>query len=515
MKSSYFKWILLTLGSSGYLFSGPVFQIAIAGWLIPLGLFYFIRSSHPWKGYAWSVLFITTFIFISGSVSSALPPIANLISAILSGIIDVIPFLLARFLYPSKKSHLTLWALPVFGVAYDYLISFPLSSIGALGATQSSFLTLIQFSSVLGMFSISFLLYWAAAVVVSKLMDEPNATTSIRQFAFTFIAILVFGMIKREWHNPMEETVKVSGIVLEEKTLYEDLYQDFFNETIAFDLEAGGSPKLDRLFAAIDEFRKDPGNPDYGKVKQSLRNFEDKLVALTEKEAENGAKIIVWSETNLAIFQQEEGRMLERVSEVAKKFEVVIATSTAVLLPYFEGGPMYKNKSVMFLPNGETAQEYEKAKPVPFLDSSLPGDGKLKITNSPFGKLTLAICYDADFPDLIKQSGPADILLLPSNDWLGISPFHGDHAVFRAIENGVSVVRPTGTGQSVIFDYDGQILGRLNAFDHQERILVGHVPIKGRKTLFSLIGNAFAWLCMICSVFLSVVLRKEKTKASS
>ena len=166
---------------------------------------------------------------------------------------------------------------------------------------------------------------------------------------------------------------------------------------------------------------------------------------------------------------------------------------------------MYENTSYLITPDGEIADSYEKAKPVPMMDSSLPGDGIIESINTPFGTINMAICYDADFPDLMDQSGKGDILLLPSNDWLGISPYHGNNASFRAIENGVSVVRPTGSGQSVVFDTHGKALSRVDAYEEEVRIINAYVPKKGVTTIYNLIGNTFIYLTILLGIVILIV----------
>ncbi len=496
------KWLFLTIGASGYLLSGPVFQIGITGWVIPIGILYFVRSSRTWRGYLWSVLFMSTFIFISSHASSPLPIVATLVSSILSGFLDGIPFLFDRILYRKLKPGHAVFLFPVLAVTYEYLISFPLSSIGVVGATQSRFEELAQLASITGVFGISFVMYWFASSIVSRTMDREGRIGNLKACAVVLGLVLIFGIVKIRTNDLYEKTVKVSGIVLEEHRLYEELYEIFFDIPVEFTIGAGGSPELDRLFGALEEFRKNPQDERYQGVFEALKNFEDDMMETTITEAKSGSKIIVWSETNLAVFKDDEEVVLERVQKIALEEEVTILASMAVLLPYTKGGPMYENKSVLVTQDGEIVDRYEKAKPVPFLDSSLPGDGRLAIIGTQHGKLTSAICYDADFPDLMRQSGKADILLLPSNDWLGISPYHGDNAIFRAIENGVSIVRPTGTGQSIVFGPNGRVLARLDAYDHEVRVINAHVPIEGVTTVFDYVGNTFAWLCIAATMLL-------------
>jgi apolipoprotein N-acyltransferase len=68
--------------------------------------------------------------------------------------------------------------------------------------------------------------------------------------------------------------------------------------------------------------------------------------------------------------------------------------------------------------------------------------------------------WDVVFPAVIAQAGAqdVDILLSVAADWEGIDPLHGQIATFRALENGLTVVRQADDGWSVIADLYGRIL---------------------------------------------------------
>jgi apolipoprotein N-acyltransferase len=67
-------------------------------------------------------------------------------------------------------------------------------------------------------------------------------------------------------------------------------------------------------------------------------------------------------------------------------------------------------------------------------------------------------------------------------------------AVFRAIENGFSLVRHTAFGLSQGVDYLGRVLNSMDHFKTKNRIMISHVPRKGTKTLYSMVGDYFAWI---------------------
>ena len=71
------------------------------------------------------------------------------------------------------------------------------------------------------------------------------------------------------------------------------------------------------------------------------------------------------------------------------------------------------------------------------------GPGTAPFVETPYGRLATAICNDFHFAGLIRQAGRnyVDIMAAPYNS---LTPFEQQHAVvsiFRAVENGYSMVR--------------------------------------------------------------------------
>jgi len=109
------------------------------------------------------------------------------------------------------------------------------------------------------------------------------------------------------------------------------------------------------------------------------------------------------------------------------------------------------------------------------------------------------MCASApDFPQLIRQIGAehADILLAPSNDWEAIKQVHAAMAVFRGIENGVSLVRATSSGISIATDPYGRVLTTTDHFWPGARVMVAQVPTERVPTIYGYIGDLFAWSCI-------------------
>jgi apolipoprotein N-acyltransferase len=108
------------------------------------------------------------------------------------------------------------------------------------------------------------------------------------------------------------------------------------------------------------------------------------------------------------------------------------------------------------------------------------------------------ICFDADFPDLLAQAGAlrTDILLVPSNDWRAIDPWHTQMASFRAIEQGANLVRQTSQGLAAAYDYQGRRIAAADYFQTADQTMIAEVPTQGRRTLYAMLGDWFAYACM-------------------
>ena len=69
-------------------------------------------------------------------------------------------------------------------------------------------------------------------------------------------------------------------------------------------------------------------------------------------------------------------------------------------------------------------------------------------------------------------------------------------AEFRAIENGVSLVRPARAGVHSAVDPYGRTLARMDEFTPEQLVMVAQVPVNGVRTIYSYVGDLLAWLCV-------------------
>jgi apolipoprotein N-acyltransferase len=118
-----------------------------------------------------------------------------------------------------------------------------------------------------------------------------------------------------------------------------------------------------------------------------------------------------------------------------------------------------------------------------------------------------------DFPGLFHQAGrlKTDLMLVPSNDWRAIDPWHTEMARFRAIEQGFNMVRQTSLGLSVATDYQGRVLNRMDHYTTADHVMVSEVPTRGVTTIYSMIGDLFAWLSILTLPLMITIARRRKS----
>ncbi len=152
-------------------------------------------------------------------------------------------------------------------------------------------------------------------------------------------------------------------------------------------------------------------------------------------------------------------------------------------------------------------------------EGSVLGDGVLRTFETPSATASGVICWDMDFPGTVSQAGRngTDILLAPTADWKAVASTHASMAVFRAIENGVSLVRQADNGRSCVTDPYGRTLASMDHFTATERLMIAQVPVAGVTTVYSVIGNLFGWATVIGFLFLLcwVVVQSRRAKRTN
>ncbi|RME05189.1 MAG: apolipoprotein N-acyltransferase, partial [Deltaproteobacteria bacterium] len=127
----------------------------------------------------------------------------------------------------------------------------------------------------------------------------------------------------------------------------------------------------------------------------------------------------------------------------------------------------------------------------------------LTIEGTPFGTF---ICYEAIFPDLVRRfvkEGAKFLVNITNDAWFGptSAPYqHLDMVAMRAVENKVFVARAANTGVTALIEPTGRVRQATRIFE--PAWITDEVVFLSMGTLYSRIGDLFAWIALGISLFL-------------
>jgi len=473
MTKNNYSYIYLLIGFVFLFFFNGRWILPIAAFIAPLFLIRFLRYQKPFKGFL--------FIVLAGWISNifiwkGMMPMSGFFYYFLMFIMSLstaLIFLIDRVYSQRMKGIISTLIFPSAYVIMDYIVisTNPSGSYGTLAHTQTS-LPLLQIISVTGIWGVVFIITWTSSII-NWLWDysfqKSKINLALLIYGIPLLSIILFGQV-RLLTDTEYETVRVASI-----NISKDALQTRFN-------------------ANIDSL-----------VEKANKDF----LLHCEIAAASGAKIVFGIETVISLHKDKESEFIEKAKVIARNKNVYLGLPMKVIL---EGFPdvLPENKISWISPQGELLYTYHKAKPTP--GEGNYGDGIIKYFDSPYGRISSSICFDMDFPALISQVNKMniDIMLVPGNDWLEIAPYHTYVSSARAIEQGFNMVRAASRGLSASFNYKGQVLSSLDYYKTDDLILYSDLPTKGQKTIYSVLGDYFAWMCIVFLIIISAIFIKQK-----
>lgn len=480
----------------------PEATMPMAIWLAPIALVRFWQTQPPLRAF---LLHFVVFSGITVVVFQDVPPISGLeyfVMIVAGVLLDTLTYLVHRLVSQRVPTFLSTLVLPTAYVSLEFVSSFQFSgTITSVANTQMRNLPLAQIASVIGIWGITFLIYWNATVI--NWLWQRNSSwqrhrVSVFIYVSVFCLVFLFGGTRLTFFPSTSSTVRVAGISVNNLPPLLSAYQVLNNRELAIDVNqiAQNSPEVKAMHRAYDAFWQQPDRPEFAPVRQSLAQVEDELFRLTRQEAQAGAKIITWSEANAFVANNQEPRLVARAQQLAQEEQIYLFMPIAVRT----GGQSdaLQNKVLIFDPNGALLATYHKTNLAPGEDYPA-GDGSIPVISTPYGKVAVMICYDADSSNYVRQARQAgvDLLLIPTGDWRAIASIHANAHIARAIENGLAIVRVASNGLSIATDHQGNILAKMDYFKTAERVMVANVPTQAENTFYTRIGDSFAWLCAI------------------
>jgi apolipoprotein N-acyltransferase len=253
-----------------------------------------------------------------------------------------------------------------------------------------------------------------------------------------------------------------------------------------------------------------------------------------------GKSLLVWPESVFPFFMSQYPEGLARIGRMLPPTTTLL--TGAPREPEADAGDPDDNpgyNSLLAIDNkGEVIASYDKAHLVPFgeylpfqnfwklfgihqfvpgTNGWQPGSGKRLVTATNVPAFIALICYEAIFSgDLGADPAQAQFLLNISNDewFLGsIGPAqHAHHALLRAVETGLPMLRATNSGVTFIADPLGRIAASLP--EGQPQVLDGVLPGKLPLTVFDRFGN-WPFLGVVLLGLLAAVLSRTRRRAAA
>lgn len=367
-----------------------------------------------------------------------------------------------------------------------------------LGVPQFRLLPLIQIASVTGVYGVSFLVAWLSvsltgAVILLRGRDKFFRSVPIQLLppVLAIACVVLFGMKKLSEPENVSARFKIA------------LIQPSIPERVIWD----PSEETNRFLKLIDLSR----------------------AALAAK-----PDLLVWPEAALPEIIGRNRYTQETIANLVRPAQVWMVMGIVDMRPKPGTGTPGKleafNSAFLIDPNGDLAGLYDKAHLVvfgeylPWLARQIPFLEKLRNAadltrgespaafhvKKPPASFPVSICYEDCFPDEVRRRVDQDtdfILNLTNDGWFGKSATQWQHAAsafFRAVENGIPLVRCTNNGLTCWVDARGRLHGIY--FDGSKNIYqagwkMADVPLRSEHssrtlTFYNQHGDWFGWACV-------------------
>jgi apolipoprotein N-acyltransferase len=362
-----------------------------------------------------------------------------------------------------------------------------------LGVTQHRLLPLIQIASWTGIYGVSFLVIWFSASLLNAfeaLLRQPASRhVWLKDLALpTVVVALVYagGLSRMRSQTEPDRTLRVA------------LIQPSIPQTMIW-------------------------NP----AESDVRFAE--LLRLTAAALTNQPEVVIWPEAAVPKMVRDDPETQRAIAGLARTNQVWFIIGSDDF--DFRGtNAIYFNSSFLVSPRGEFISTYRKRrlvvfgeyvpliKWIPFVKYLTPISGGFTAGEKPVTfdlgelgvKTSVLICFEDVFPHYAREHATEDVdfLVNITNDgWFGESAAHWQQtgsAVFRAVENGLPLVRCANNGISCWIDrfgglHDVYFHDSKNVYQAGFKIVKVPMPpqdVKQRRTFYNRHGDAFGWVCV-------------------
>ncbi len=331
-----YLWLVIAVGL--FLFTYGMYRNPLGGLLAYIFLLRFTRSKKVGSGYLMAFLALAIANTIGWwNTDFALPPIARIIFGLFVGLMYSIPVLLDRVLVRRFQGFASTLVFPVVSAAFEFLTIWPnpLTSYGSLAYSQFGNAYLTQVVSITGLWGVTFLVSWFAAMV-NWIWEEGAAWPRIRRgvtvYASVMLVILLYGVIRLTYFMPQPGTVRVHGVVENDYTR-----QEWVTEIKPLQV------------ADPDGFRA------------ATQSLSERYIQATIRQAQAGAQIVVWPELAVEGSREDIDTLLEDARQVARQEGIYLVMGLGVVPPSNPERPyLDENKLIILDPQGQIVVDQVK-----------------------------------------------------------------------------------------------------------------------------------------------------------
>lgn len=468
---------LLNLFSSGH------WTVAAATWVAPIfALRYLTVSEERRKFFRFYLVYWLTLAIPWYGGTPIFGP-AHFIFMAVTALFGVIPYFVnqwmaSRLQRNGRLPFIATFIFPLVGTTLEFLSSStnPLGNFGAVGYSQYGLPVLTQITAVTGMLGLTFLVSWFPAIINWAWEHEfewRQIGAGVAAFGVIMLVVVGYGTARLATAPEVgsQETVRVASFTLAEN-------------------------HVDELNAVLE-------NEGVDAYRQATQPIHEQYLRMTETAVADGAKIILWPELAIMGLEEDVQAVIERGQALAQEGGVYLGMPVFIAFPDSER--TWENKLFVAGPDGRIVIEHVKYGGN-LLEGTLKGSGKIEVVETAYGNLAGIVCWDTNYPKIVRQIGQqqADFLLSPAKEWDGINPMHAEMAVFRAIENGTAVIRQADEGLSIVVDGYGRTLATGEGLADSGNYLLVEVPTNSPTTVYPVVGDLVGMLAMVGLVALAV-----------
>lgn len=396
-------------------------------------------------------------------------------------------------------------------ISFGYVLGEYVQSLGTfafpwarLFVGQTEFVSLLQSASLFGSYFVTFIMVLVNTLLAFSFSETVGDGNKRQRYALVaagvFLANFSFGVLRVNLSD-LSECESLDAVVLQ-----------------------GNIPSGEKWSGDVDEKEVYLNLADWAKAYRMAKEYDADIAVMPETAFP----------TTLYPYDGQDSPSEEALMDISHKLDAVLFAGAFSK----QDGKSY-NSIFAYDSDGCIAQPYNKYNIVPFgeylpyrsilekivpslaeinmLSSDLARGNTFTPTETPAGKAACLVCFDSIFPETsrrqIKNGG--EFIVISTNDsWYKTSSAiyqHADHAVMRAIENNVPVIRSANTGISRIIDSFGRVREQTKV--NERTAISGSVFLPETNTLYTQIGDVFVLFSFLC-VFGTLVFGLARKKAS-